>query len=49
MEDYWLTHDHKEEREHNITVMRDESIESLNEEIELERIDYETMLEEIRI
>ncbi len=43
MEDMSYSYDIKEESEQNITF------ESLSEELELDRIDFETMLEEIRI
>ena len=42
MEDMSYSYDNKEESEQNITF------ESLSEELELDRIDFETMLEEIR-
>ena len=43
MEDMSYSYDNKEESEQNITF------ETLSEELELDRIDFETMLEEIRI
>ena len=43
MEDMSYSYDNKEESEQNIPF------ESLSEELELDRIDFETMLEEIRI
>ena len=49
MEDNSFSFEHSEKREHSITVLPALNPESIREEIELEKFDYETLLEEIRI
>ena len=49
MEDNSFSFDHKEKREQSVDAMPVINIESLEEAIELERVDYETLLEEIRV
>ncbi|MBR2993711.1 MAG: hypothetical protein IKZ29_01675 [Clostridiales bacterium] len=43
-----LSYDQKSDSEQSIISMAGVSIEALNEEVELERVDFETLLEEIR-
>lgn len=49
MKELKFSDDHQEESKQSITAMPELSIRSLNEEAELDRIDYETLLEEIRV
>ncbi|MCR4702694.1 MAG: hypothetical protein K5665_03410 [Saccharofermentans sp.] len=48
MEDF-ISYDHNEESEQGISSMSEIDIDTLNEEVELDRVDFETLLEEIRI
>lgn len=48
MKSFEFSKDNGEESEQCFTVMSDLSAGSLKEEVELDRIDYETLLEEIR-
>ena len=47
--DDFTSYDHTEESEQGIYSMNEMDIDTLNEEVELERVDFETLLEEIRI
>jgi len=47
MEDFTLSHDHNES-EHSVTTMPSMSFADLKEEAELDQVDFETLLEEIR-
>ncbi|MBQ6016387.1 MAG: hypothetical protein IKH82_07640 [Clostridiales bacterium] len=47
MEDF--SYDQNSDSEQSINSMSNVSIEALNEEVELERVDFETFLEEIRV
>ncbi len=49
MEDNSFSFEHKEKRDQSIAIMPVINIKSLEEAIELERVDYETFLEEIRM
>lgn len=44
-----FSYDQNSDSEQSINSMSNVSIEALNEEVELERIDFETFLEEIRV
>ena len=48
MKGFEFSKDNGEESEQSFTAMSELSVGSLDEEIELDRIDYETLLEEIR-
>ena len=49
MEDKSLSYDHKEEgRRSIITPLHEMNAESLSEEFELDKVDFETLIEEIR-
>ena len=43
-----FSYDQNSDSEQSINSMSNVSIEALNEEVELERVDFETFLEEIR-
>ena len=49
MEEFKFSEGHQEESKQSITAMPELSIRALDEEMELDRIDYKTMLEEIRV
>ncbi len=49
MKEFKFSDDHQKESGKSITEMPGMSIKALNEEAELDRIDYDTMLEEIRV
>ncbi len=44
-----FSYDQNSDSEQSINSMSNVSIEALNEEVELERVDFETFLEEIRV
>ena len=48
MKDFGSMSDHGKESEKNITTLPDMSIVELSEEAELDKVDFETFLEEIR-
>lgn len=43
-----ISFDHVDESAQSITALSDMSFDDLNEEAELDRVDYETLMEEIR-
>ena len=48
MKEFEFSNDRREESEQSIIRMTEMSVVELKEEFELDRIDYETLLEEIR-